>query len=269
MFSKKKLLLLALLFLFIQAAATHALAQDKSDLWPYAVEEGAYHARHVETGEILWDVVWKTVVREEPDRTWVEILEKGVGQPWGYKQPVEWEKQMVIQTAPSLRVESLRGKRWTKEGKLLNELEARVDLQRKLLPYRDTGKKKGWTDLPWAPDHFPDEFLFHWARTFSFDQEPAGQFTLIVSPKRQFRMRVHTKGQELVETPAGFFLCHRLEFSYEGMLMKIFAPKLTLWCTVKPPHFWVRYLGPIGGPGSPKAIIELVRFRQGETSLKD
>jgi len=81
-------------------------------------------------------------------------------------------------------------------------------------------------------------------------------------------MEAEREGIEEVEVPAGRFLCHRLELEPELGLLKLtpamlLVPEMTLWCTVEPPHFWVRYTGPVGGRGSPEAVIELVSFERG------
>ena len=67
----------------------------------------------------------------------------------------------------------------------------------------------------------------------------------------------------MVTTPAGTFSCYRVELTPQlpGPL-KALAPKMSLWCRADPPNYWVRYQGPVGGPGSPEAVIELVEFKQ-------
>lgn len=234
--------------------------------WPSRLEEGAYHVRRTDTAQVLWDVIWRSEVREEAGRKLVEIHEHGYGQPWEYRQPISWEKQLVLQVEPALHMRGMEGKRWGVAGNLVSELEVKVRSERGSVFYRDTGKEESadGKELAWTPDLFADEFLFHWARTLSFDREPAGEMTLLISPERQFRVRASVRGKEVVETPAGTFFCHRVDLVHLKPLVRFVAPRMTLWCTVAPPHFWVRYEGPIGGPGSPRVVIELVRFRQEE-----
>lgn len=220
----------------------------------------------MDTGEVLWDVTWETRLNGSQEHRQLEIQEHGYGQPWGYEAPVRWQKRMTFQVAPVVRMDSLTGQRFGQDGRRLSRIEIQADPQRRVVRYRDTGRQdhSSGTEIPWVEDLFADEFLFHWVRTLSFEAEPAGELTLLVSSKRWFRMQARVRGQEIVETPAGTYLCHRVDLTYNGLLLKAFAPKLSLWCTVKPPHFWVRYEGPIGGPGSPRAVLELVRYRSGE-----
>jgi hypothetical protein len=70
-------------------------------------------------------------------------------------------------------------------------------------------------------------------------------------------------GRERVDVPAGSFDCFKLELDPTGLigvLADIFMPRLFMWQTVAAPHFWVKYQGPEGGPGSREIVRELVRF---------
>lgn len=238
--------------------------------WPAPQEQGSYQVRNLSTGRILWKVTWETTRTDGPEETLVEIQEKGGGQPLRYSEPVVWEKQMVLQVAPVVDVRSMRGKRWDQRGKLVSEMDFHLDRRRRLFLYRDTegGERPRQGIFPWSPRTLPDEFLFHWARTLDFDRKPTGDFLLIVSPTCRVRMRALIQGTETVATPAGTFRCYRVDLTPRlgplGLLplKSAFLPKISLWCASDPPHFWVRYEGPVGGPGSPQALIELTSFHQ-------
>jgi len=250
------------------AAAWVQTAWATEDRWPNTRETGVYAVRRCDTDESLWKVRWTTQISSKTGRRIARINEEGQGQPWGYDEPVTWKKQLNLQVAPVVQMVSLEGRRWNTLGTLLNEIRIQIDLERQKIHYRDTRGKGASREgtVRWAQDVFADEFLFHWVRTLSFDEAPAGECTLLVSPNRRVRMRAFVKGQEEVTTPAGTFLCYRVELKPRGILrlplISRLMPEMTLWCTVAAPHFWVRYLGAIGGPGSPKAIIELVDFKQ-------
>lgn len=237
--------------------------------WPDAWEEGAYVVRRLDTGEALWRVTWGTAVSEESGRRVARIRERGEGQPLGREAPIVWEKRMKLQVAPDVRMEGLTESRWDLEGNLLEEMEVEVDSAIGRIRYRDTGKPDGrrWRALPWNERAIADDFLFHWARGLSFEDSPAGECLLLLSPSRRIRMRAEVEGREEVRTPAGVFSCYRVRLKPLGMLrvppFQIFAPEMRLWCTVESPHRWVRYQGAIGGPGSPEAVIELTEFTAG------
>ncbi|MBI3333686.1 MAG: hypothetical protein HYZ93_06320 [Candidatus Omnitrophica bacterium] len=267
-------LFLLILLAFAPAGDACALrsesALNKGLLWPAPRETGSYRVRNLATGKLLWDVDWETTRTEGKEETRVEIHEQGRGQPLRYHEPIIWEKRMVLVIAPVLCARSMQGSRWSQQGKLLSQADFHLDPRRRLFLYRDTGGGDGPEEgtFPWAPQTLPDEFLFHWIRTLEFGRTPAGEFSLLVSPTRRVRMRALVRGTEEVKTPAGTFRCYRVELSprlgpLELLPLKsMLVPKVTLWCASDPPHFWVRYQGPVGGPGSPAALIELTSFQQ-------
>lgn len=265
---KQTLFLLATVAVGILYPGSASAAESRSpDRWPNSRERGRYQAKIASTGQILWSVDWETRVQGEKEGgARIEVREQGQGQPWAYREPITWKKTMVF-SAPqpnAVKVESVEGQRRDGQGNLLSEMEVRMDPPSGRILYRESqgGEAIRPAVLPWTPQALPDELLFHWARTLPFEQEHGNaECLLLVSPKRQFRIRAQVRGTEEVATPAGTFSCYRVELVPRlwGPL-KALAPSITLWCRAKPPHSWVRYQGPVGGPGSPQAVIELVRF---------
>lgn len=258
------------LLLFAATSSAKGLESYPRNRWPSSLEKGEYRAKVASTGQVLWQVNWETRVTEEQGRTEVAVHEQGSGQPWRYKEPITWEKRMIFEPAPDMRVQSLKGVRWTSDGKVLNRVDLKLDAKGEEFTYRDSdaGSKPVSAVFRWKPQTLPDELLFYWARTIPFDEAVAGkpaaaQCTLVVSPTRRFQMEAKVKGTEVITTPAGTFLCYRVELSPQLVgPLKAMAPKMSLWCATDLPHYWVRYQGPVGGPGSPQAIIELMKFEQ-------
>ena len=272
-----KILLLILIF-GATSGSSLAVESRSQSRWPNPRERGMYQAKIASTGKILWYVNWETTVTPKLDHTQrVEIQERGYGQPWRYNRPIVWRKRLVFSTegqdgqaAPFLRFQSVEGTRWTAEGTLLSHMDIRRSANNRQILYQDSsvGKTDESGVLPWTPQALPDELLFHWVRTLPFgqslqEQRFPSQCNLVVSPTRQFRINAQVKGTEVVTTPAGTFSCYRVElFPQLVGPLKVLAPKMALWCRTDPPHYWVRYQGPVGGPGSPQAIIELVEFEE-------
>ena len=261
-------------FLFLSGSGTlYALTQARQSRWPNERERGSYQAKIASTGKVLWEVNWETKVTREEGRSHVEVNEEGTGTPWRAKETLVWKKRFLFQENPlqpaPLQVQSVIGSRWTQKGKPVSEMDFEVDPQLRTISYRDTetGKKPQSAVLPWTSESIPDELLFHWVRMLPFQEEgeDSSEFTLFVSPKRQFRIKAHIEGIETVTTPAGTFSCYRVSLvpQLPGPL-KALAPRMALWCRTDPPNYWVRYQGPVGGPGSPEAVIELVKFEQGQ-----
>jgi hypothetical protein len=262
------------LVLLFPAGILRAHTQDGQSQWPNERERGSYQAKIASTGKLLWRVDWETKVTKEQGRSQVEVQEQGQGTPWRAKETLVWKKTLRFEEGPvqpAMRVQSVIGSRWTQGGRPVSDMDFEVDPALRRISYRDaeTGRKPQSVVLPWTSQSIPDELLFHWVRTLPFQEavdenRPASEFTLVVSPRRQFRIKAKIQGTEMVTTPAGRFSCYRINLvpQLPGPL-KALAPRISLWCRTDPPNYWVRYQGPVGGPGSPEAVIELVEFEQG------
>lgn len=254
----------------ISALPAFSVSGRSAARWPSSLERGQYRAKIASTGKVLWSVEWETRVTEAQGRPQVEIQEKGEGQPLRYKEPITWEKRMIFsvpEQAP-LEVRSVEGQRWNRTGQPLSSMEVELDPQKGKIRYTDCQENRAEESavFPWTASALPDELLFHWARTLPFEQmsqdaRTRPTCTLLISPKRRVMMEARLQGTERVTTPAGTFSCYRVELSPRLMgPLKRLAPAMSLWCRTDPPHVWVRYQGPVGGPGSPQAVIELVKF---------
>lgn len=257
---------------FAAALPVYPKSDDFNTHWPNERESGSYQAKVAATGKLLWQVNWQTTVTQAQGRSFVEIQEQGEGTPWRAKETLLWKKQFRFEenSDPSvMQVQSVTGSRWTSAGEPVSGMDykAQPGLGKILYTDAEAGRKPQSAVLPWSPQCIPDEMLFHWVRTLPFGAALAGnetECTLVVSPRRQFRVKAFIRGTEVVTTPAGTFSCYRVDLipQLPGPL-KVLAPRMALWCRTDPPNVWVRYQGPVGGPGSPEAIIELVDFQQG------
>ncbi len=265
--NNRKILLCAAAVIWLCCPDPAAGAKSRSqERWPNAFEKGRYQAKIASTGQILWSVDWETRVHGKDGEQQIEIREEGEGKPWKYKEPITWKKKMLFSARPSrsVQVESVEGKRRDLQGNLLSEMKVQMEPAAGRILYKESqgGEAVRPAVLPWNPQALPDEMLFHWARTLPFEEEEAdAECLLLISPKRQFKIRAQVRGIEQITTPAGTFPCYRVELTPKLLgPLKALAPKMFLWCRTDPPHTWVRYQGPVGGPGSPQAVIELVRF---------
>lgn len=262
--------LLVLLLLLPDSA--RALQDGSANRWPYEEEKGRYRAKLASDGRVLWNVQWETRVSEGKDDPQVEVKERGEGRPLRYDQPIVWEKRMLFGGGPGLQVQSVQSSGWNRRGELLNEMGVRADPGAGKIFYQDhdIGRKPESSVVPWKSNVLPDEALFYWMRTLPFEKALAGaaassECLLMLSPNRRFLMKARVEGTETVTTPAGTFPCFRVSLTPQlfGPLKKL-APKMAFWCKTELPHSWVRYEGPVGGPGSPRAVIELVEYEEGD-----
>jgi hypothetical protein len=84
-------------------------------------------------------------------------------------------------------------------------------------------------------------------------------------------MHAQIVGHERVVVPAGSFDCVKAELVPAGVnrfLARLALPRIFMWQAEAPPHFWVKYQGPDGGPKSREIVRELVRFESAQMAAK-
>ncbi len=251
--------------------ATTALGGEPTR-WPYPSESGRYQVRRLSDNAILWTIDWTAAVTQAAGRKQIQVTENGHGKIPKYKQPVKWVKQFLFEELAEPLADSsgisfleMKTNRSAQTGGLLDA--ATVTRVPNGIDYRDSeaGKKEKRGHFPAGTDIFPDELLFHWARTVPREQplpQAVREAVFLLSAGRSVAMQAQIKKMETVTTPAGRFRCYRIELSPKIMgALKMFAPAMTLWCRQEWPHEWVRYEGPVGGgPTAPKAVIELTEW---------
>lgn len=235
--------------------------------WPYPKESGRYQVRQISNNAILWTIDWTTTVAQSSGRAQVQIMETGQGKIPKYKQPVKWTKQFSFEELDdgTLSFHEMKSTRSLQNGEFLDA--STVTRNSNGISYRDSeaGKKEKQGNFPGGPDVLPDEMLFHWARMVPKEgplPQPMREAVFMLSAGRSVTMQARVAKAETVTTPAGKFSCYRIELAPKILgALKMFAPKMTLWCREEAPYSWVRYEGPLGGsPGAPKAVIELMEW---------
>jgi hypothetical protein len=77
--------------------------------------------------------------------------------------------------------------------------------------------------------------------------------------EKGYTMTLSYKGLEKVTIKDKTYACHKLDFGMSSFI-GTFLPKLNLWYSAEPPHYLVKYEGPEGPPGTPKRVLELVKY---------
>jgi len=77
--------------------------------------------------------------------------------------------------------------------------------------------------------------------------------------EKGYTMTLSYKGLEKVTIKDKTYECHKLDFGMSSFI-GTFLPKLNLWYSAAPPHYLVKYEGPEGPPGTPKRVLELVKY---------
>ncbi len=255
-----------LISLVIFGMASTALGAE-STRWPYPKESGRYQVRQLSNNAILWTIDWTTTVTQSSGHAQIQITETGEGKIPKYKQPVKWTKQFSFKESEggTLSFDEMKSTRSLQSGEFVDA--STVTRGSGGISYHDAekGKKEKQGNFPGGPDVLPDEMLFHWARMVPKEgplPQPVREALFILSAGRAVTMQARVAKVETVKVPAGEFACYRMELAPKlpGGL-KMFAPKMTIWCRQEAPYAWVRYEGPLGGsPGAPRAIIELMEW---------
>ena len=229
------------------------------------VERGEYRARDVRTGADLWRVQW-TVGQEIKDgRPVLRLHEEGKGTRESLA-PLTWTVGMIIDL-------------WGEAPRLSSRREARdetgqpVQIEDRDFDYARGAGRLVTTDLRTGDKEsknvrlnaqsIPPELLPAALRLLPSTKEQQMRFDLVTRGGFVLGIQVKLLGRERVEVPAGSFDCFKLELDptgLVGLVADILLPRLFMWHTVAAPHFWVKYQGPEGGPGSREIVRELTRF---------
>lgn len=231
----------------------------------FSVERGEYVGRDARTGLELWRVQWTLEKEAHDGRTIVRVKEDGAGQRWG-SAPTIW----------TLRTELSLSRR---DGRLVSTEDVR-NLSGRLLETRrrefDYGAGSGQvitTDLrtrrtasrrfPLGADSLGVEMLPIQLRVLPATDSAGMRFHLVTREGKVVAMATQIVGRERVSVPAGTFESYKIELEITGILgwaANLVLPKMYLWHAVAPPHVWIKYQGPDGGPGSREVVRELVSF---------
>jgi hypothetical protein len=80
-----------------------------------------------------------------------------------------------------------------------------------------------------------------------------------IGEKSPFFLKVKLIDKEKMKVNDKEIDCFKLKLSVSGIFGKLFS-KTYLWYSVDAPHYLVRYDGPMGGPGSPRRVLELIDY---------
>jgi hypothetical protein len=256
----------------LAATAMVAAAPESLPLPPLApVETGVYRAREIREGGELWRVNWVLRQRSENGRMILDLREDGTGIRDSVV-PSSWTVRMTIDL-------------WGKEPRLTSVREARdgegrpQQIEERDFSYatgagqvKTTDVNTGGTDLQKVRLHaraFTPELLPAALRLLPGEKDQQMRFDLITRGGYSVGMLAKVIGRERVDVPAGTFDCYKIELDPTGLfgvIADLTMYRLFMWHTVATPHFWVKYEGPLGGPGSRQIVRELVHFETGKAA---
>lgn len=78
-----------------------------------------------------------------------------------------------------------------------------------------------------------------------------------------FQFELNVQGQENLSVNGKSYSCWKVQMGLAGLYGALLG-KTYLWYNAQSPHYLVRSVGPISGPGSPLRTIELVSYNSGD-----
>ena len=127
--------------------------------------------------------------------------------------------------------------------------------------------------LSYPPGTFPVFCLVQAMRGIPFTDDNRITFYLWIAPTEIFSMSLDVTKKEMVQVPAGEFLCYLVEMkpdirtilpigSFLAKLLQPFIPKYRFWFSCDQSHPMVKFEGILGGAGAAKHTIELTRIEK-------
>ncbi len=246
--------------------ASLAATAERIPVPPLApTERGTYQSRDLRTGGMLWQEDWVLTQETQAGQPIVYLEENGRGIRDSVV-PTTWTLTMTIDLwGPTPRLSSIRQVR-DGAGRPQQVEEREFDYGhgsgRVLTTDLRTGETKSRT-VRVTPQSITPELLPAVLRLLPDTPDQQMRFDLITRGGSVLGIQAKIVGRERVEVPAGTYECFKVELDptgVYGILAGLLLPKLFMWHTVAAPHFWVKYQGPAGGPGSREIVRELIRF---------
>jgi hypothetical protein len=232
-----------------------------------AGERGAYSARDARTGEELWRTEWRVQHSAVNGQSVVQVEEEGKGRRGGDRETV-WSLSMTVDlTGPAPRLSSTQEIAELNGGRLRTE-RREFDYQQGVGSVVTKDLVTGGTDsttLELTQRSITPELLPALLRSLPAAANRQMRFEVVVGHE-VVGMRAEVVGRERVEVPAGAFDCFKVRLrltGLKGFFARFLLPDLFLWQTVAAPHFWVKYEGAEGGPGSRVIVREVTSFEAG------
>jgi hypothetical protein len=231
-------------------------------------EEGTYRTRDLRTGSELWQASWVLRSVGSDGQPEFQLQETGVGQREHFAGS-HWtvEMRIALWQADS-HVTALREGRDT-GGQPLEVEQRDFDYATGKGVIRTTDLRTGGTatkEIPLSTRPIPPELLPAVLRLLPDTPDRRLRFDLATQEGHVVGMEARIVGTERVAVPAGEFDCYKIELTPTGLvgvLARVVLPRLYMWHTLAPPHFWVKYEGLEAGPGSRRIVRELVAFHAG------
>ena len=123
-----------------------------------------------------------------------------------------------------------------------------------------------------TPASIPTEVLPAFLRLLPDSADHRMQFALVLRDGSVVRIHAKEVGREQVAVPAGTSDCIKAELVPAGInkfLAHLVLPRIYMWRTEAPPHFWVKYQGPDGGQLSREIVRKLAHYESAQVTASD
>ena len=230
-----------------------------------ATERGAYRARDVASGATLWETEWVVTRAYQDGRPVLRMKEDGAGTRADFPGRTLWTTQMTIDLwGADPYLSAIREVRDTQ--RVLEIEDRKFDYRRATGSVEVENPATGelsTREVHLTAQTYPVEFLSILLRLIPIAPDQEIRFQLVTHTGSVVDMRANIVGRERVSVPAGTFDCYKIELrpsGLTGVVARLIMPNFYMWHTEAAPHFWVKYQGAEGGPGSREIVRELLRF---------
>ena len=255
---------LGLALLALLAAAGPAAPAERFPMPPVAdVERGAYRARDLHTGRVLWEGEWQLARETRAGRPLLQLDETGQGIRESPGVTVWTERMHLDLWGPHPTLTASREVR-DADGRLVHRGQREFDFTLGSGRQVSEDVQRGDTRVravSLTAEAIPTELLSALLRLLPAARDQEMQFDLGTGEGRLVGMHARVVGRERVTVPAGTFDSFKVQLQPTGFFefLATLHSKLYMWLTVAAPHVWVKYQGP-DGPGLQPVVRELVRF---------
>ena len=232
-----------------------------------ASERGVYRARDVASSAALWETEWVVIRANQDGRTVLRMKEDGAGTRADYPGHTLWSTQMTIDLWGADPY--LSAIREVRDSQRVLEIEDRKFDYRRATGSVEIGHpaagESSTREVHLTVQTYPVEFLSVLLRLIPNAPDKEIRFQLVTHTASVVDMRANVVGRERVSVPAGTFDCYKVELrptGLTGVVARLIMPNIYMWHTEAAPHFWVKFQGAEGGPGSREIVRELLRFSE-------
>lgn len=209
-----------------------------------------------------WTAEWGMEQIQVRGKKAVRFTETGSGRLSTFPKEVRWHVEATWQAEDRFLPVETDKTITAADGSILLVEKKQFDHEKRVVRVerRETGGLPETKSVEFPEDTLAPEGLAGVLRFVTIDRSHDFSAHVLSNEPNVYSVTFEWRGEERVKTPAGEFECYKVEMvPHLGILNLIrpFLSKTYFWFTKAEPHYWVRYEGSEGGPGTSDVAMEL------------